>query len=271
MKNLTSVLVLFALDGALAFGQTATPSTTLCAATTATAKSVCLTAVTSVSNQTGLYLDGEYMVVNLSSAQTIAAGGMVPVIRGARAAGSGPASHANGTVVWLSLNPSDSKVPGNNGFLMGTNLGDVGTCVRASETYLPHIWPNRGVKRDCAASGVWVNYNELGDPANGGVQLLAASGAIPVSSGTYVVTLGSAAALTLAAPTAGVQDGTVLRIYSATAYAHTITLPSALFYGGVTTNMTVYTLAAYAGSGITLMAYNGHWVVLGTVTGSFTS
>lgn len=160
MKNITRISFLLVLAAALALGQTATPSTTLCAAVTKTASSVCLASTTSVTDQTGLYVDLEYMVVRLSNGQTLPAGPtMVPVVRGARAGGSGPAAHANTQTVWEALTPSLTVVPGANGFDFGTQLGDYGPCTRSTITYLPHIWPNRGVIRDCnSTTGLWVDY-----------------------------------------------------------------------------------------------------------------
>jgi hypothetical protein len=274
----TRMFLIFALLLVPAFllAQTETTNTTLCAAQSATAKTVCLTATTHVKDGTGVYVDNEYEIVTVSNNSTVAAGpSYVNVRRGEK--GGPPSVHANGAIAWLALTPSETTIPGENGFMWLNNLAEVGSCTRTSQIYLPHIWPAKGEKRDCrttvpgGTTGMWVKYAEMGDPALGGIQLLATAGAIPIQSATYVITIASAGAFTLAAPTAGTQDGTVLTIYSSTAYAHTLTATGGTFYGGVVTNVTVYTFAAYAGSGITLMAYNGHWIVLGTVTGSFTS
>ena len=276
MKTRMFLIFALLLVPAFLWAQTETTNTTLCAAQSATAKTVCLTATTHVKDGTGVYINNEYEIVTVANTASIAAGPTyVSVRRGEK--GGAPATHQNGAIAWLALTPSETTVPGDNGFIWLTQITEVGACTRTSQIYLPHIWPAKGIKRDCRATvpggtaGMWVNYNELGDPAMGGVQLLATAGAIPTQSGTYVITIASAGAFTLAAPTAGTQDGTVLTIYSSTAYAHTLTATGGTFYGGVVTNVTVYTFAAYAGSGITLMAYNGHWIVLGTVAGSFTS
>ena len=267
MKTLTSICILFLLAGALASGQTATPSTTLCAATTATAKSVCLTAVTHVVNQTGLYIDNEYMVVTLSSAQTIAAGGYVPVQRGAGFGGGPPAAHGNGATAWLALTPGESLVPGSNGFQMGSELGDVGVCVRTQQTYLPRIWPNRGVKRDCSVFGRWVNYSEV-DPSFGGLQIIPGDATIS-TAGTYILTKGGAAAITVSAPAAGTQDGAILRIFAGSAQLHVITATGLLYTGAAQTG--VITLVNQLGSGIVLMAYNAHWILVSNNGATLTS
>lgn len=97
--------------------------------------------------------------------------------------------------------------------------------------------------------------------------LYAADGAISISPQTGVITKGSAAALTLAAPTAGAvsaggQDNTKLVITSNTAFAHTITATS-LIQDGVTGGAkTTATFAAFPGATIELVAYNGKWNVI---------
>jgi hypothetical protein len=84
--------------------------------------------------------------------------------------------------------------------------------------------------------------------------------AIPIVSGTYVLTKGSAGAYTLAAPTAA-QAGTMLVITNGTAYAHTITATSLVWDGTTGVNTTI-TFAAFQGSTITLVAYNLLWNVV---------
>lgn len=90
--------------------------------------------------------------------------------------------------------------------------------------------------------------------------VLSANGTIPTAPGTYVVTMGSAAALTLGAPTTGTQDGLKLTITSNTAYAHVVTATGLLQTGANTTNTA--TFAAYAGASVNLMAYGGKWNVI---------
>lgn len=92
--------------------------------------------------------------------------------------------------------------------------------------------------------------------------LLAANGAIPPhASGVYVITKSSAlAALTLAAPTAGTDDGVTIVVTSNTAFAHTLTATGLLQTGTATVNLA--TFAAFAGASITLYAYNAKWNVL---------
>jgi len=91
-------------------------------------------------------------------------------------------------------------------------------------------------------------------------QTVQAAGAVPITGGNYVITAGSAQALTLAAPT---QNGTTITIKSATAFAHTLTATGLLQTGAAAVN--VATFAAFAGAGLTLQAYNGKWMVMSSV------
>jgi hypothetical protein len=79
-------------------------------------------------------------------------------------------------------------------------------------------------------------------------------GAIAVKTGTVVITKGSAAALTLAAPTVTTDDGKVLSIVGTTTFAHTVTTPSNIVNGGK--HLITY---AAAGDSVELTAYQGVW------------
>lgn len=93
---------------------------------------------------------------------------------------------------------------------------------------------------------------------------LSVNGAIPVTSGqTYIITKAGVLADTLAAPTAGTQDGMVIQVISTTANAHTITATGLLQTGSASVN--VATFAASAGAGLALMAFNAKWLVLYSV------
>lgn len=87
--------------------------------------------------------------------------------------------------------------------------------------------------------------------------------AIQISgSGVFHITKGSAAAYTLRAPIAGLpnaggEDGLVLRIVSATAFAHVVTTPANKLNG----NKATATFAAAVGNGIELHAKGGVWLV----------
>jgi hypothetical protein len=89
-----------------------------------------------------------------------------------------------------------------------------------------------------------------------------AGAAIVPTQGVFHITKGSAAAYTLAAPVAGLptvggQDGLVLRIVSASAFAHVVTTPANALNG----NKHIATFAAAVGNGIELHAKGGVWLV----------
>lgn len=97
---------------------------------------------------------------------------------------------------------------------------------------------------------------------------LTANGAVdPHTTANYVVTKAGVLADTLAAPTVTTDDGVVITITSSTNYAHTLTATGLLGTGTVKTD--VATFAAYAGAGLTVMAYQGKWLVLASVGVTF--
>lgn len=87
------------------------------------------------------------------------------------------------------------------------------------------------------------------------VTYIAAAGAIPVVSGTYVINGAAALAMALAAPTAA-QDGTKLTLIAGTSHAHTVTTPADCIEG---TKDTVTFAAAY--DICQLEAVNQKWAV----------
>jgi len=84
-----------------------------------------------------------------------------------------------------------------------------------------------------------------------------ANGAITTLNGVVVITKGSAATLTLAAPTATTDDYKILKIESTTAYAHTVTTPANKING----SLSVITFDGTVGNFIELIAYQGIWYV----------
>jgi len=95
----------------------------------------------------------------------------------------------------------------------------------------------------------------------GSLTPITASGAVnPRNSQTYPVTKAGVAAMTLAAPTSGTDDGVIITITSNTAYAHTLTSTGLLQTGAAGVNLA--TFAAFAGASVTLMAYRGKWNVI---------
>lgn len=72
---------------------------------------------------------------------------------------------------------------------------------------------------------------------------------------------GAADASTLAAPAVG-DNGRTIRIYSGTAFAHTITVANGI--GGAGTSDDVITFTNRVAASVTLFAHNGAWYVVGS-------
>ena len=88
---------------------------------------------------------------------------------------------------------------------------------------------------------------------------------IPTRGRKHVfVTKASAAALTLAAPTATTHDGVEIVIVSMTAAAHTVTVSTAGM-NDLGTSADVGTFGASKGNGLTLVAYQGDWYVTSNI------
>jgi hypothetical protein len=110
-------------------------------------------------------------------------------------------------------------------------------------------------------------YNvKQGQEYKGRTQVLSGDGAITIKSGVVFITKSSAAAVTLAAPTAGADDGKRLAIVSTTAQAHTLTNTTPGFNNGSTAS-DVGTFGAAIGNSIEVIAYNGVWYTIGTPRG----
>ncbi len=93
-------------------------------------------------------------------------------------------------------------------------------------------------------------------------QILAADGAITILTGAVVITKGSAAAITLAAPTAGTDDEKVMIITSETAFAHVVTCSSNGFNDKGASG--TLTFGGAKGDSCLLKARNGRWWVVST-------
>ena len=93
------------------------------------------------------------------------------------------------------------------------------------------------------------------------VTAASADGAITIQSGTVVITKGTACALTLGTPTTA-QNGTVIRIISATAAAHTVTATT-IGFNAADAAGDVGTFGAAIGNNLIVVAYGGEWLVLG--------
>jgi hypothetical protein len=86
-------------------------------------------------------------------------------------------------------------------------------------------------------------------------------GAIAIKSGHVVITKGSAAAMTLAAPIATTDDFKRLTIFATTGFAHTVTTPANKINGNKLT-----ATFANAGDSLELVAYQGVWYRVNTTT-----
>jgi hypothetical protein len=82
-----------------------------------------------------------------------------------------------------------------------------------------------------------------------------ASGAVGITRGLVIIIATSAVQLTLAAPTAGQDDGKELEIVSTTAYQHTIVTPS----NGINGAYKTFTFSGVMGASVRFRAYAGVW------------
>lgn len=108
------------------------------------------------------------------------------------------------------------------------------------------------------------------DPISGPITILSGTADVipPNVGGNYIVTTGSADAMTLGAPRVGIDDNVQIAIYSDTLFAHTLTATALLANG--TALKTTSTFAAFRGAGILLRAFNGVWQVLATTVAPLT-
>jgi len=119
----------------------------------------------------------------------------------------------------------------------------------------------------CTVAGNW--ETNIAEPAKLNIAVVTGDAAVsPKVTQTYIFTKGSAAALTLAAPVATVDDGIVLTLMSGSAFAHVLTATGLLQTGAAAVN--VATFAAFAGAGLRLLAYQAKWYVLASNAITFT-
>lgn len=132
-----------------------------------------------------------------------------------------------------------------------------------SQDYICSVGEIQSGPSSSASTIVAGNWETFGSPGAALVTTtpLAASGAVnPHSAATYLVTKAGVAALTLAAPTTGVDDGVEIEINSNTANAHTLTATGLLNTGSANVNLA--TFAAFAGAGLKLRAQSAKWNVV---------
>lgn len=89
---------------------------------------------------------------------------------------------------------------------------------------------------------------------------IAGDGAITVASGTIRLTKGSAAAITIVAPTTPAQDNIIIDVYSTTAQAHVITCASDGFNAKGSSGTA--TFSTDVGNFLRLRADTGHWLAI---------
>lgn len=110
---------------------------------------------------------------------------------------------------------------------------------------------------------VWVDIEAAINPPlsnRNNILLSGAADAInPHVTANYEITTAGVDAATLAAPTAGTDDGVEIFVASGTANAHTITTVGLLQNGGVSVNTA--TFGAHPGASLWLRAYNAKWQV----------
>jgi hypothetical protein len=96
------------------------------------------------------------------------------------------------------------------------------------------------------------------------ITVITGDGAVAVAPGSTHLTKGSAAAITIAAPTVTTHDGYIVRITSETSFAHVITCP--VGFNGKGSSGTI-TFAASPAS-VTLEARNAKWWVISNIAGT---
>jgi len=106
-----------------------------------------------------------------------------------------------------------------------------------------------------------------GNTADERLVLAAADGAITIADSTVLITKATAAALTLAAPTAA-KNGTKITIVATTAAAHTVTATTIGFNAG-NAGTDLGTFGGAIGDGLTVIAYSGEWYVISNINVTF--
>lgn len=124
-----------------------------------------------------------------------------------------------------------------------------------------------------ATGGPWKNVADALDALDAalGVEIRTTDTSAPIVSkeGTVVLAKSSAGAWTLAAPTAGLpsaggDDGKILRMIAGTAQTHTVTQTTPGF-NNAGSSKDVATFGGAIGDNLEVVAYNGKWLVLSSV------
>ena len=101
-------------------------------------------------------------------------------------------------------------------------------------------------------------YNAANGPR---LQVFGASGAVRPRGSLVFLKGSSALAMTLANPTAGVQDGMTIEILETSTGAHTVTTGAS----GLNGASHIATFGSEAGDNLVLIAFNGTWLVESSV------
>lgn len=109
----------------------------------------------------------------------------------------------------------------------------------------------------------WVTKPHFNANIYTNVLVLSGDGAISIKNGVVALTKGSAAAITIATPTAGVDDGAYLEIYTETAFAHVVTQGTDGFNAKGASGTATFTAAK--GNAFSIVARNGHWWTTSTL------
>ncbi len=106
-------------------------------------------------------------------------------------------------------------------------------------------------------NGVWWIVKQSANGPGHSIQAISGDGAISIKNGLVVLSKGSAAAITLADPTTGVDDFSRLSVITSTAQAHVITDATSGFNAKGSSGTATFTAAI--GNGVELVAYQGKW------------
>lgn len=184
---------------------------------------------------------------------------------------------ANGAKLALIWRPRRIEIPFQTGTgSKATNIGqpvlayDAGVVTLSATTYMNRVGTLvdvKGTNMPTALTGALavvepLPFSSLYGTSEGELQIAAADGAINIKSGTVVITKAGVCALTLADPTATVDDFKILEIRSVTANAHTVSNAAGSGFNGGGSGADVGTFGAAKGNGFRLLAYQGDWYVI---------
>lgn len=120
------------------------------------------------------------------------------------------------------------------------------------------------IAEETSAAGVTIDGLLVKDGDLGAIQRITGDGAITIAArGKVLLSKGSAAAITIAAPTAVTHDGWVINVIATSAQAHVITCATDGFNAKGSSG--TLTFGGAKGDSVTLVADTGHWYATGRV------